>query len=43
VGVIIVNDMTNKVFLMLAACSVLGLATLYMPRTPSPRSAKAPD
>jgi len=43
VGVLIINDMTDKVFLMLAAFSVLGLATLYMPRTPSPRAGKAPD
>jgi len=43
VGVLIANDMTDKVFIMLAALSVLGLATLYMPRTPSPRPGKAPD
>ena len=43
VGVLIANDMTDKVFIMLAALSVLGLATLYMPRTPSPRAGKAPD
>ena len=42
VGVLIANDMTDKVF-ALAAFSVLGLATLYMPRTPSPRAGKAPD
>ena len=40
VGVLIANDMTDKVFLMLAAFSVLGLATLYMPRAPSPGVAK---
>ena len=43
VGLLIANDMTDKVFLMLAAFSVLGLATLYMPRTPSPRAGKAPE
>jgi sugar phosphate permease len=36
VGLLIANDMTDKVFLLLAAFSVLGLATLYMPRAPSP-------
>jgi predicted MFS family arabinose efflux permease len=40
VGLLIANGMTDKVFLMLAACSVLGLATLYMPRAPSPGAGK---
>jgi len=43
VGLLIANGRTDKVFLLLAAFSVLGLATLYMPRTPSPRAGKAPD
>ncbi|MGB0575660.1 MAG: MFS transporter [Alphaproteobacteria bacterium] len=32
VGLLISNGMTDKVFMMLAACSVVGLATLFMPR-----------
>ena len=43
VGLLIANDMTDKVFLMLAVVSVLGLATLYMPRTRSSRAAPAKD
>lgn len=43
VGVLIANHMTDKVFLLLAAFSVIGLATLYMPRTPSPHAGKAED
>ena len=42
-GLLIANDMTDKVFLLLAAFSVLGLATLYMPHTPSPDSDAAAD
>ena len=42
-GLLIANDMTDKVFLLLAAFSVLGLATLYMPRTQLPRSGKTAD
>lgn len=39
VGLLIAHDMTDKVFLLLAVISVIGLATLYMPRTPSRRAA----
>lgn len=43
VGLLIANDMTDKVFLLLAAFSLLGLATLYMPRQPAPHAAGEPD
>ena len=34
VGLVITNGMTDKVFMMLAVFSVIGLATLLMPRKP---------
>jgi FSR family fosmidomycin resistance protein-like MFS transporter len=34
VGLLITNGMTDKVFMMLAICSVIGLATLFMPHKP---------
>lgn len=43
VGLLIANNMTDKVFLLLAVVSVLGLATLYMPRSQSSRTAFADD
>jgi predicted MFS family arabinose efflux permease len=43
VGLLISNDMTDKVFWLLAAFSILGLATLYMPRQISPHAGKGID
>ena len=43
VGLLIANDMTDKVFMLLAVCSLLGLATLYMPRQPAPPAGKPTD
>lgn len=43
VGLLIANDMTDKVFMLLAVFSLLGLATLYMPRQPSPHAGKSTD
>lgn len=43
VGLLIANGMTDKVFMLLAIFSVLGLATLYMPRQIAPHTAKKPD
>jgi FSR family fosmidomycin resistance protein-like MFS transporter len=40
VGWLITNGMVDKVFLLLAAFSLAGLATLYMPRNASPRAGK---
>ena len=40
VGLLIANDATDKVFLMLAVFALLGLATLYMPGRAVPRSGK---
>ncbi|NKB20712.1 MAG: MFS transporter [Alphaproteobacteria bacterium] len=34
VGLMITNDMTDKVFMLLAICSIVGLATLFVPRKP---------
>ena len=34
VGLLITNGMTDKVFMVLAVFSVIGLATLLMPRKP---------
>jgi MFS transporter, FSR family, fosmidomycin resistance protein len=34
VGLLITNGMTDKVFMMLAVCSVIGLATLFVPHKP---------
>ncbi|MBT5049682.1 MAG: MFS transporter [Rhodospirillaceae bacterium] len=43
VGLLIANDMTDKVFMLLAVFSLLGLATLYMPRQPAPHAGKPTD
>jgi predicted MFS family arabinose efflux permease len=43
VGLLIANGATDKVFLMLAAFAIIGLATLYMPRQPSPRAGGLSD
>lgn len=43
VGLLIAYDMTDKVFLLLAVFSLLGLATLYMPRQPAPHAGKNTD
>jgi FSR family fosmidomycin resistance protein-like MFS transporter len=40
VGLLIANDATDKVFLMLAVFALLGLATLYVPRRRSPAAPK---
>ena len=43
VGLLIANDATDKVFLMLAVFAILGLATLYMPRQAAPHTAGLSD
>lgn len=43
VGLLISHGMTDKVFWLLAAFSLLGIATLIMPRQPAPHAGKSAD